>query len=246
MFSPLISVIVPALNEVATLPRLLAALGTEPAAEIIVVDGGSTDATAALAASAGTRVLVSPPGRGRQLAAGAAEARGAILLFLHADSTFPVGGLDAIRAALDSDPALVGGNFTLLFDGGTAFDAWLAGFYVRLRARGIYYGDSGVFVRREVYARLGGFRPLALMEDYDFTRRLERLGPTCCVAEPLLVTSSRRFAGRHPAAIVAGWLLIHLLYHLKVPAGVLAWLYDSPRRRRAAAQRGSRPFSAQS
>jgi hypothetical protein len=85
------------------------------------------------------------------------------------------------------------------------------------------------------------------MEDYDFTRRLERLGPTCCIAAPPLVTSSRRFVGRHPAAIVAGWLLIHLLYHLKVPSGVLAWLYDSARRRhRTAAQRGSRPFSAQS
>jgi rSAM/selenodomain-associated transferase 2 len=247
MPDPSVSIVIPALNEAATLPRLLAALATEPTAEIIVVDGGSTDGTAALAASAGARVLVTRPGRGSQLAAGAEAAAGDILLFLHADTTFPAGGLAAMDAALAADPALVGGNFTLLFDGGTPFDAWLTWRYAWARRRGLYYGDSGVFVRRDAYQRLGGIRPLALMEDYEFTRRLERLGPTCCIASPPLVTSSRRFAGRHPVAIVAGWIAIHLLYHLGVPPAVLAWLYDSPRRRRhPAVQRPSSPFSAQS
>lgn len=242
-----LSIIIPALNEAATLPRLLAALAAEPPAEIVVVDGGSTDGTAALAAAAGVRVLQTRPGRGRQLGAGADAAAGDILLFLHADTTFPAGGLAAIGAALAADPALVGGNFRLRFDGDSEFAAWLTGLYARLRLRGVYYGDSGVFVRRDAYARLGGIRPLALMEDYDFTRRLEQLGPTCCIGEPLLVTSSRRFAGRRKRAIVAGWLFIHLLYHLKVPTGVLAWLYNSTRRRRhPAVQRASNPFSAQS
>jgi rSAM/selenodomain-associated transferase 2 len=242
-----ISVIIPTVNEAAALPRLLQALAAERPDEIVVVDGGSADDTAALAKAAGARVLTTSPGRGRQLVAGAEAARGDFLLFLHADSAFPAGGLAAIRNTLRDDPALLGGNFTLVFDGGTPFDSWLTWRYAWARRRGLYYGDSGVFVRREVYERLGGFQPLAVMEDYDFTRRLERLGPTCCIAAPPLVTSSRRFAGRRPAAIVAGWLIIHLLYHLKVPDGVLAWLYDSARRRRPApAQRDSRPLSAQS
>ena len=90
--------------------------------------------------------------------------------------------------------------------------------------------------------RLGGLRPLALMEDYDLVRRLERAGPTLCIADPPLVTSSRRFHGRGRAAIVAGWLRIHALYHLRLPDRLLARLYDSERRREAAsAQSGARP-----
>ncbi len=69
-------------------------------------------------------------------------------------------------------------------------------FYARIRAKGVYYGDSGVFVRRSAYQALGGIPRLALMEDYDFNRRLERLGATLCIDEPPLVTSSRRFEGR--------------------------------------------------
>ncbi len=110
---------------------------------------------------------------------------------------------------------------------------------------GLYYGDSGIFVRARIYRALGGIRPLAVMEDYDFSRRLERAGPTCCIAEPPLVTSSRRFHGRRPAAIVWGWLKIHALYHLGVAPARLARLYDSERRglgrRDLGRQRGPRP-----
>lgn len=97
------------------------------------------------------------------------------------------------------------------------------------RAHGLYYGDSGIFVRRRVYRALGGMRPIALMEDYDFSRRLERAGPTCCIAEPPLTTSSRRFQRRRPLAIFFGWLAIHLLYHLGFPPERLARLYRSRR-----------------
>jgi hypothetical protein len=79
-------------------------------------------------------------------------------------------------------------------------------------------------------------RPVALMEDYDFTRRLERYGPTCCIEDPPVVTSSRRFRGRRPVAIVWGWLNIHALYHLGVSPDRLARLYDSQRRATAAAK----------
>lgn len=225
-----ISVIIPTLNEADNLARLLAELGREaPAHETIVIDGGSRDGTVAAASRHGVRLIRSAPGRGRQLRHGAALATGETLLFLHADSRFPTGGLATIRDTLAARPELVGGNFRLLFDGDNPFSRWLDGFYAWIRARGLYYGDSGVFVRRSVYHRLGGVRPLAVMEDYDFTRRLERAGPTCCIAEPPLTTSSRRFEGRHPAAIVFGWLKIHALFHLGIAPERLARIYNSAR-----------------
>ena len=123
---------------------------------------------------------------------------------------------------LAARPEAIGGNFRLDFDGETGFDKWLEQFYAWIRARGFYYGDSGIFVRRAVYERLGGMRPIALMEDYDFVRRPARFGPTICINDPPLVTSSRRFAGRSPAAIVLGWLEIHALFHLGVSPDRLA------------------------
>ncbi|MFQ5773565.1 MAG: TIGR04283 family arsenosugar biosynthesis glycosyltransferase [Kiloniellaceae bacterium] len=228
----MISIIVPTLNEADRLPRLLSGLrGQGVACEIIVVDGGSRDATPAVAVAHGARLLHAAAGRGRQLAAGARAARGRVILFLHADCVFPEGGLAAVEACLENSPEVVGGNFRLLFDGGTDFDRWLTGAYAWARRRGFYYGDSAIFVRAQTCRALGGIRPIALMEDYDFTRRLERAGKTVCIEDPPLVTSSRRFAGRHPVAIVWGWLKIHALYHLGVPPERLARLYDSERRR---------------
>jgi len=228
----MISVIIPTLDEEARMPNLLRRLMDEPGPlEIIVVDGGSGDETVSVCRDAGVRVLMSPPGRGQQLRLGAEKATGDVLLFLHADCAFPKGGIAALTAALAGAPECGGGNFRLLFDGGDGFSRWLNGFYAFIRRLGIYYGDSGIFVRRETYGALGGIRPMALMEDYDFTRRLEALGPTHCINDPPLVTSSRRFRGRKPAAIVLGWLKIHLLYYLGLPPERLARLYDSERRR---------------
>ncbi|MBM3732809.1 MAG: glycosyltransferase [Acidimicrobiia bacterium] len=227
----MISVIIPTLNEETALPSLLNRLAKEPARhEVVVVDGGSRDRTVALAESSGARVVLTPPGRGQQLAAGVRVAGGDILLFLHADSRFPKGGMEAIERAMAS-ARVVGGNFRLLFDGDDGFSRWLNGFYAAIRRRGFYYGDSGVFVRRPVHDSLGGIRPIALMEDYDFVRRLESAGPTVCIETPPLVTSARRFVGRHPLAIVTGWLAIHALFHLGAPPSWLARLYDSMRRR---------------
>ena len=236
----MISVVIPTLNEVERLGALLADLGgAGDRAELIVVDGGSTDGTPMLAATGGATVIDAPPGRGGQLAAGAKAARGDVLLFLHADCRMPPGALTALGTILDETPEAVGGNFRLLFDGDEPFSRWLNGFYAKLRARGRYYGDSGIFVRRAAYRALGGIRPLALMEDYDLVRRMERFGPTVCVMDPPLVTASRRFAGRRPMGIIAGWIAIHTLYHLGMPTAWLARLYDSGRRRQRPAAYGS-------
>ncbi|MFQ5958949.1 MAG: TIGR04283 family arsenosugar biosynthesis glycosyltransferase [Alphaproteobacteria bacterium] len=222
----MISVIIPTLDEAAALPALLRALGAQDeAAEVVVADGGSQDGTADLARAAGARVVAAPRGRGSQLAAGAEAARGDVLLFLHADSLFPAGGLARIREALDAAPAAVGGNFRLVFDGETSFDRRLTAVYNRMRARGLYYGDSGIFVRRSAYDAIGGFRAYAVMEDYDFVARLERFGATLFIDEPPLVTSSRKFAGRRSHRIVWGWLVLHALYHMGVSPERLARIY---------------------
>jgi rSAM/selenodomain-associated transferase 2 len=232
MTESLVSVIIPVLNEGERLAPLLRALMDQPELrEAIVVDGGSVDDSVRVASDCGARVIRAERGRGAQLRAGAEVACGDILLFLHADTVFPSGGLGAVRRSLADRPVVLGGNFKLLFDGPRRFDRWLEGFYAWIRSKGLYYGDSGIFIRRERYRRLGGIRPIALMEDYDLVQRMEAAGPTVCIEDPSLTTSSRRFHGRHPVAIFLGWVGIHALYRLGLTGARLARLYDSERRR---------------
>jgi glycosyltransferase involved in cell wall biosynthesis len=153
----MISVIIPTLNEARNLPPLLTALDNEGAQhEIVVVDGGSDDGTIDIALASGAALYLASPGRGTAVRAGARRTRGEILCFLHADSTFPAGGLQRIEEALAANHDLIGGNFRLVFDGETRFSRWLTRAYARVRRLGFYYEDSGIFVRRSVYEALGG------------------------------------------------------------------------------------------
>ncbi len=222
----MISVVIPTLNEAPNIGALVRALGAESEPrEIVVADGGSRDGTRALARRLGARVVRAPRGRGAQIRAGARAARGEILLFLHADSVFPAGGLSRIAEVLAASPGVAGGNFRLVFDGDSGFSRRLTVVYNAVRRLGFYYGDSGVFVRRAVYEAIGGIRPIPVMEDYDFIRRLERYGETRRIDDPPLVTSSRKFANRAAPRIVWGWLKIHALFHLGVPPERLARMY---------------------
>ena len=149
MKRPLISVVIPVLNErdrVGTLVGELRHANSAPF-EIIVIDGGSNDGTIEAAqnldAQAAITIGVSEPGRGPQLVAGAAQAAGDILWFLHVDSHVAPGALDRIRVAIDED-GWVGGNFRLIFDGNDRFSTWLTGFYAWFRRRSLYYGDSRI------------------------------------------------------------------------------------------------------
>lgn len=188
-----ISTIVPTLNEVRNLKPLLERLEITPGIhEVIVADGGSTDGSRKLSASRAS-LMVSEPGRGIQLRAGAEAATGDILLFLHADVLPPWDVADQIERAVNA--GYIGGNFRLRYPNGGSMGLWLeflAPIYRRLRR---YYGDSGLFVRRDAYEAFGGFPAIPIMEDIEFVRRMERCGATAYLPGPI-TSSARRWEGR--------------------------------------------------
>lgn len=226
----MISVIIPTHNEEDAIRRALRALGRACGEfEVIVVDGESSDRTQARVQECiaqfphPLRFIAAPLHRALQLNAGAREARGDVLLFLHADVVFPCQGIEALERVLQP-PAVVGGNFDLAFEGLSSWSR-LFTFVNRLRRRfGIYYGDSGVFVRREVFERLGGFRPIPIMDDYEFVRRLERTGKTALLPSRLVV-SDRRWRVQGVWRTMWSWFWVQALYSLGGPPRFLVRWY---------------------
>lgn len=185
----LISVVIPTLNESPTIESLVRALHCDQDLEVIVADGGSCDDTIELAERAGACVVSSSAGRGRQMNAGAAVARGEILLFVHADVQLPPNFANLVRQEL-ADGA-VAGAFALQLDAsswGLRLVQW--GANLRTRLLQLPYGDQGIFLAAEQFFRMGGFRNWPLMEDFDFCRRLAKLGRIACA--PAAVTASAR------------------------------------------------------
>jgi GT2 family glycosyltransferase len=166
---------------------------------------------------------VAARGRARQLNAGAEAARGEAFVFLHADTRLPYDAYTSLCAALRAFD-VVGGNFALRFGGEDRFSSVLGAVYAGQRRLGIYYGDSAIWVRRRVFEALGGYRDLAIMDDYDFVRRLERRGRTACLPGPA-VTSARRWQHGGLLRTIASWVVIRGLYLAGVPAPRLAGLY---------------------
>ena len=207
---PALSVIIPTWNEarrVEAAVRGARALG----AEVLVVDAGSTDDTAARAEAAGAVLVLSRRGRGAQLHAGARRATGDVLLFLHADAELPASAAGAIASAL-RDEEVVGGNFYLRFvPDSPAARLFTWANHVRRRWLRIYYGDSALFLRRRTYDALGGFRELPILEDYELVRRLERHGRTAYVRDVEVQVSARRFE-RAPLRTLLVWTYIQVLY----------------------------------
>ena len=187
-----ISVILPVLNEESTIAATLHGVCALAPHEIIVVDGGSGDRTRAIGAQCGARVLMTSAGRARQMNRGALEATGDVLLFLHADTRLPASALLDIAAAL-SDPRYLGGRFDVKLDSDRCL-LKVVGFMISLRSRlsKIGTGDQAIFVRREVFAEMGGFPDLPLMEDIAFCRMLKRQGEVACLRSKV-VTSARRW-----------------------------------------------------
>lgn len=190
---PLLSIIIPVLNEATIIQSILSRLQGNLAVEIIVVDGGSQDNTFELAKAAGVKVIISPQrGRANQMNAGAAIATGEILLFLHADTQLPPDYLNLVKVTLDRAKAIAGA-FELAIDDGRK-SLRLVEFMVKYRSRwlSLPYGDQAIFLRKNVFERVGGFADLPIMEDFEFVQRLKRQGKIA-IAPAAVLTSSRRW-----------------------------------------------------
>ncbi len=228
--SPTVSVVVPVLEEEATIARALDRLAADPLLdEVIVVDGGSRDRTVEIARRhpLAPRVLVTRPGRAAQMNAGAEAAHGELLVFLHADTALPPGaGAGLRRVARRRD--IVGGNFALRFDGPGLFPRVLGATYAVQRVLGVFYGDSAIFARRPWFRARGGFPEIAIMEDYEMARALVTSGRSVLLSGPAL-TSSRRWRRDGVPRTVASWIIIRWLYIAGVSPDRLARLYRAVR-----------------
>ncbi|MFA7416556.1 MAG: TIGR04283 family arsenosugar biosynthesis glycosyltransferase [Rhizobium sp.] len=204
------SIIVPVLNEAPCIAAMLEALGDLRAAgvEIIVVDGGSTDATVELASPLADHVLIASPGRACQMNAGTTVARGDILLFLHADTFLPTGAVDLVNHALNAVHSW--GRFDVRIEGRSAWLPVVATMMNwRSRLTGIATGDQAMFVSRAAIDAVGGFPDIPLMEDIALSRRLRKIGrPACLRAQ--VVTSGRRWEKN------GFWKTIALMWRLRL------------------------------
>lgn len=221
-----LSIIVPVLDEAAGIERHLAALAPLRARghEIIVVDGGSRDATVALSRPLADRVISAPRGRAAQMNAGAAEANGEVLLFLHADTSLPDGADEAVAKSLGSS-GWFWGRFDVRIAGRHRLLA-IVGRLMNLRSRwtGIATGDQAMFVRRDAFVRAGGFPEIALMEDIALSANLKRMGRPACLRDHV-VTSGRRWEKHGVVSTILRMWRLRLAYFLGADPDRLAHSY---------------------
>jgi rSAM/selenodomain-associated transferase 2 len=220
-----LSIVVPVLNEAAGIRATLESLAPLRARghEVIVVDGGSDDASAALAAPLCDRLLRAPRGRAVQMNAGARAAAGEALVFLHADTRLPPRAAELIFSALQDH---LWGRFDVAIEGRhPALALVAAAMNLRSRLTGIATGDQAIFVRR---ADFPGFPPIALMEDVALSRLLKRRGPPACLRGRVR-TSGRRWESRGVLRTVLLMWRLRALYALGVPPQRLARHYDDTR-----------------
>jgi rSAM/selenodomain-associated transferase 2 len=223
-----LSVIVPVLNEEATLAAALATARRARDVELLVVDGGSSDRTLDVARRFADRTLSAARGRAEQMNAGAAVARGDVLLFLHADTHLPPEYADAVARAFD-DRRVVGGRFDVRLNAsGVAYRVIGRMISVRSRLTRVATGDQAMFVRRVVFERLGGFPRVPLMEDVAFSRSLKRAGRVACLHETVL-TSARRWERHGLARTVLLMWLLRAGYYAGVSPARLARVYSNAR-----------------
>jgi len=225
---PKLSIIIPVLNEETTLPRLLIDIefckkNLNFSFECIVVDGGSNDRSFEVCKQYDVSVIQGPRGRGQQLACGAQNSSGEVLLFLHADSRIlPEHCLNAVETVQENGH--IAGGFILKFDDShpiLKLAEWIN--KIRFRFTKIFYGDHGIFLSREYYLATGGFPLQSLFEDIELSRRLKKMGEVILISPPL-VTSSRRFRKGGVVRTYLKMASLHILYWLGVsPERLAVW-----------------------
>jgi rSAM/selenodomain-associated transferase 2 len=223
-----LSIIIPTLNEAAIIEHTLRQVRERALdAEIIVVDGESTDDTVARAKPL-ARVIQTRRGRGPQLNAAVQESLGEALLFLHADTVPDPGGIEELLVALNR-PEVLGGAFRLRFDDARPVFQQIATQITRrsLRTRS-YTGDQGIFVRRSIFLKLGGYRPWQFMEDVDLSERLAKQG-SVVLLDSEVETSARRHRAWGLPRTQATVVLIRALYLARVRPDRYAWLWPEVR-----------------
>jgi rSAM/selenodomain-associated transferase 2 len=209
---PVLSIVIPALNEAAGIEATLQAL--QPlrlrGVELVLADGGSSDSTPTLAQPWVDAVVDAPRGRALQMNAGAARARASVLLFLHADTRLPpLADVLVLQAVQRSDKGACWGRFDVRIEGRPWMLRVVAVLMnLRSRASGIATGDQAIFVTREAFERVGGFPVQPLMEDIEISRRLKRLGRPACLGARVC-TSGRRWEQR------GVWRTILLMWRLR-------------------------------
>ncbi|MCG9127203.1 TIGR04283 family arsenosugar biosynthesis glycosyltransferase [Candidatus Poribacteria bacterium] len=223
----MISVIIPVLNEDRVLEETLHRLQIElNGHELIIVDGGSTDTTFDIAKKY-ANVFKSEKGRAKQLNVGAANANGDILVFLHADVWLEEGALASVEKAITS--GVVGGGFLQKIEGKNTLyriiekTADLRGKYLK-----IFYGDSGIYIKRDVFQKIGGFPDVPIMEEIEFSRELNKIGKTLMVCPRIHISARRWETGGIIRTTLINWL-ITLLYILGFSTDRLAQLYKNIR-----------------
>lgn len=219
--NPTISVIIPTYNEAAHLPRLLQRLNAMAIAQVLVADGGSTDETTQIARAMNAQIIEGARGRGPQQNLAAQSATGEVLWFLHADCLPPPKAPLQIARALQN--GAMGGNFRLRFEA----RGWAPRAFETIaraqRWRGVYYGDSGIWLARAAWNSSGGFPNWPLFEDYALVKQLESAGKTACCAGRLRV-SARRFK-HQPWRVLWLWLELQIRFQMGAAPDELARLY---------------------
>jgi hypothetical protein len=192
---PLISIIIPTINEQANIASCLASTRYAPNVERIVVDGGSKDRTREIALSWGVKVLTAPAGRARQMNAGAEVASGDLLLFLHADTLLPEGFDDCVRRIL-TQPGVAAGAFEFRLDAvsrGLQIIERVANW--RSRFLQLPYGDQAIFIRSALFREIGRYPDMPILEDFELVRRLKRKGRIHTASYPAITSARRWMAG---------------------------------------------------
>ena len=240
----MITAVIPTLDAERSLPATLSAL--VPAAidglvtEVIVVDGGSTDATRRIAEEMGAKVLVTAPGRGTQLRAGAAEARGRWLLFLHADTTLAAGWereVDEFVSRSEREPGTArAAAFSYALDDAGLMARWVESMVsLRCHLLKLPYGDQGLLISRQLHDAVGGYRDLVLMEDVDIVRRLTRRRLT--ILRSTALTSAQRYRAEGYLRRIARNQICLLMYFTGFPVGRIARFYAATKPTRIETQR---------